>query len=629
LLLFKLYSDSIAKENNSKDLNELQIKFETVTKDNEINTLKVDAATQKLKLERVRVYVVLFIGLFVIVAVLVVFLWQRSKNAKKIQAKLQEINDIKTAFFANLSHEFRTPLTLMLGPAEKLLEKAGPEDKPLLQLIHRNASRLLDLDEQLLEFTRIDSGNQKLKLVKGDIVLLISGIATSFQLAAQKKHISFEQNYPNDLPEVLFDPDIIEKVIGNLISNAIKYTPSGGRVEIIVALEESENVLPDKQAHNGSNHKIMIGVNDNGAGIPNEKQKLIFERFYQLNNYSSGIYDGYGIGLALVKELVNLHKGEVVLKSTVGIGSNFSVYIPYVQDTYSKEELKHISRYVNNLNSVEDSVVIDEQKIGSEISDGVLREDNQQIKSNKLLIVDDNQDMRTYLIELLRESYEILEASDGKEGLSLAIQQMPDLIVTDIMMDTMDGIEFCKQLKSNSQTRHIPVIMLTALAELDDKVLGLENGADDYIVKPFVAKELMARIRNLIIQRILLKDLFTKELRLEPTAVSISSADAVFIQKLIGIIEKNIDNPDLDIAFFASAIGISRSQLHRKVIALTGQAATNFIRIIRIRRAAQLMSQKTGNISEIMYSVGFNNPSYFSKCFKEIYNMTPTDFMNN
>ena len=626
LLSFKQYSDSVTKANNVKEISEIQTKYETIKKDNEISTLKIDAADQELQLQQTRVYVILFIGLFVIVSVLVVYLFQRSKNAKRIHAKLQEINDLKSAFFANLSHEFRTPLTLMLGPAEILLDKANPSEKPLLQLIHRNASRLLALDEQLLEFTRIDSGSQQLKLAKGNILQLISGIVASFEMASHSKNIALEHDFHSEKVDLLFDPDIIEKVVSNLISNAIKYTPVGGKINVIVSTDVRKT--PNTESLNSENKKwLIIEIIDNGFGIPKEKQELIFERYYQLNNYTSGIYDGFGIGLALVKELVKLHKGELVLNSEEGKGSQFSVFLPTDPTVFSHEEIKRSVPYKNIEYQAFESDPIKHQAFTQDDSANAQKDESAIESMHKVLVVDDNQDMRAYLIEILKDNYEVSEASNGSEGLNLAIQQHPDLIVSDIMMEKMDGLEFCRNLKSNAETKHIPVILLTALTATDNKIMGLEFGADDYMEKPFVARELVVRIKSLIVQRKFLKDLFTKELRLEPRSISISSSDAVFLQKLINTIENNIENIDLDVEFLAKSVFLSRSQLHRRITALTDQSASNFIRIIRIKRAAQMMELRSGNISEIMYNVGFNSLSYFSKSFREIYKMTPSEFM--
>ena len=626
LLLYKQFSDSLTKENNVKEIGEIQASYETVQKDNQIKALKINASAQEIRLQRIRGYVFFFIGLFLIVVALVIFLYQQSRNSRKIQAKLKEINDIKTAFFANLSHEFRTPLTLMLGPAEKLLETATEKDKPLLQLIYRNARRMLTIDEQLLEFTKIDSGAQKLKLTKGNIALLINSISGSFQLQANHNDITLECRIPDNLPDCYFDTDIIEKVLGNLISNAIKYTPKGGKV--LVTLDTSSEINT-KQSGNSiqSSNWLHIQVTDNGIGIPAEKQSIVFDRFYQVKNYNSEHPSGYGIGLALVKELVNLHKGHIKLISNPDDGSNFIVQLPLDSKVYSVEEMNETQPY--RPADYTGHIFVKDQEDNQGVTEARKEQNNTfPQKSHSILIVDDNMDMRLYLREILADQYHVYEAKDGTEGLIAAQSKKPDVIVTDIMMEPMDGVEFCLNLKSDPVTKPIPVIMLTALSSTNQKIEGLETGAEDYITKPFHVNELLARIASLIRQRAYLKELFSNELKLEPAAITVASSESVFIQKLINVIEKHMSNPDFDMDMLSAAIGISRSQLHRKITALTGQSTTGFIKIIKVKRAAQLMEQKAGNISEIMYQVGFNNLSYFSKSFKEIYQVTPSEFVS-
>ncbi len=619
--LYKFYDDSLTTRNNLKEMREINARFEGAQKDIEIKELKLDAIDHELSLQTTRFYTGLFVGLFLLVTIFVVFLYRQSKNDQKIKTKLREINDIKSAFFANLSHEFRTPLTLMLGPTEKLIDEVDEKQKPLLQLIHRNASRLLALDEQLLEFTRIDSGIQKLNLVKGNLILHISALVKSFEMQARKKGIHLEFSTEISQNSYIFDSDIVEKVISNLLSNAVKYTQPEGKIELKI----SETSLFSGQS-TPTSPMLLIEVKDNGPGIIPDKQEQIFERFYQLNNYSSGIKDGYGIGLALAKELVHLHKGKIELESKIGHGSNFKVFLPLDKTPYSNEETKNLGDFKPY--PIIDKNIFDKDKQ----SEKQLYTSESYQKSNslqpKILIVDDNEDMRIFLREIMSELFDVVEAEDGQEGLKKALQSQPLLVVTDIMMEKMDGIEFCNQLKTRPETQHIPVIMLTALTSVDDRISGLENGADDYITKPFNSKELLVRCKNLISQRAFLKDLFTSELKLEPKSVNITSSDAVFIQKLIGIIEKYMDNPDFDVEVMSNEIGLSRSQLHRKITLLTNQSATNFIRIIRMKRAAQLLDQRVGNISEVMYAVGLNNLSYFSKCFKEVYQITPSEYLS-
>lgn len=623
LNFYKKISDSLTTINNAKEISNIQTQYQSIQKDNQIKSLRITATKQELNIQQLRNYSFLALFLLVVVILLVLFFRQKAKNAKKVQNKLQEINNLKNAFFANLSHEFRTPLTLMLGPAEKLLETASDKDRPLLQLIHRNARRMLSLDEQLLEFTKIDSGVQKLKLQKGNIVLLVNAIVNSFSLQAIQHKIILESTSTERIIDCYFDTDIIEKVIGNLISNAIKYTPNGGSISVNLATELGTTAAATLATANKPNN-LIIQVIDTGLGIAKEKQDSIFDRFYQVKNYSSEHPSGYGIGLALVKELITLHKGHISLTSNPGKGSVFTVKLSLDPSIYSTAEINETTTY--NPTEIIGSTITHDNDYTSRASTSFQSSATNKQKSSTVLIVDDNLDMRLYLNEILGEHYHVLEAQDGLSGLEKALAKKPDVIVTDIMMETMDGVEFCRRLKMEANTKSIPVILLTALTSTDQKVEGFETGAEDYITKPFHANELLARIASLIKQRAYLKDLFSNELKLEPKAISVASSESVFIQRLINLIEKHIDNPDLDVELLASEIGLSRSQLHRKITSLTNQSTTGFIKVIRIKRAAQLLAQKAGNVSEIMYMVGFNNLSYFAKSFKEVYQITPSEY---
>ncbi len=627
-VLFKQYSDSIVNENNLKALSEIQSKYNVATKENEITALKIDKSSKELQIQTLRAWYNLAIGLFVALLALALFFYYRSRISRRLSTKLKEINDMKSHFFANLSHEFRTPLTLMLGPAEKLMENASPEDKPWLELIHRNASRLLFLDEQLLEFTKIDSGSQKIHLVSGNILVPLRSIAESYILLAEQKVIQFTCHYPEEPVEIYFDADILEKVVGNLLSNAFKYTPSGESVELSVSMTKQGHLHGDSSPErDGMSPAVRIDVKDTGPGIPANKQEVIFERFYQLNHNPGNTIGGVGIGLALTRELLSLHHGLITLESTEGSGSRFSVFLPAESVIFSRDEITEATPYRKSqekeyVPSVADplrEVVMQEEVTPDEMTG--------ESTLPLVLVVDDNADMRTYIRQVLVDHFTITDAENGNEGFDLACNQVPDLIITDVMMYPVNGIDFCRMVKKDEKTSHIPVIMLTALSGSQEKIEGLETGADDYITKPFSPHELQARIRNLISQRMKLRQLFSSSMNLEPKAISVTSADEKFLMRLIQLIEDNIDNSELDIEFLLQNIAMSRSQLHRKIKALTDQPITGFIRIIRIKRAAQLLEQKFGNVSEVMYAVGFNNLSYFTKSFREVYHMTPSEFM--
>jgi signal transduction histidine kinase/DNA-binding response OmpR family regulator len=626
-VMFKTYSDSIVNENNLKALAEIQTKYNVAKKENEITELKIGKNKQELQIQTLRAWYNLAIGLFIAFLVLALFFYYRSRVSRKLSLKLQEINDMKSHFFANLSHEFRTPLTLMLGPTEKLLEKAAPEDKPWLELIHRNASRLLFLDEQLLEFTKIDSGTQKIHLVSGNILAPLKSIAESFVIIAEQKNIEYSFSFPAEPVMACFDGDILEKVTTNLLSNAFKYTYSSGKIEFSVSLDSNAPAVGNSIKEFDKIPWVRIDVRDSGIGIPENKKEQIFERFYQLNHHPGNTTGGVGIGLALTRELLRLHHGFITLESSPGKGSLFSVFLSGDRRVYSTDDLKELTSYHPHQGNSTIPVSIDET-----VNDTILsEEDSVELQKSgrfpQVLIVDDNPDMRIYVREILQAFYTVTDAENGNQGFEIACQSIPDLIITDVMMHPVNGIEFCMKLKQDERTSHIPVIMLTALSDPQEKVTGLETGADDYVTKPFNSRELLVRMRNLITQRNKLRQIFSSSVNLEPGAITVTSADEKFLRKLIQLIEANIDNPDLDIEFLLSNIAMSRSQLHRKIKAITGQPITGFIRIIRIKRAAMLMEQKFGNVSDIMYAVGFNNLSYFTKCFREVYNLTPTEFM--
>ncbi len=620
-LTYKENFDSLQHSKFSQELYEIQERYASVQKDNEINTLKITTATNELEIQSNRNYLLLFAILLITAILIGAFLFLQWQNNRRIKEKLKELNEIKTAFFANLSHEFRTPLTLMLGPLEVLLEKASGKDKLMLQLAYRNAKRILQLDEQLLEFTKLDSGNIKLRPVKADIFSLISVLVEAFSMHAVSRNINYVHQFSNDTYFCYFDPDIVEKVIGNLISNAIKYTPDGGKVWVNVSL-----VFPNesnKDAFIKNEEIVVIEIGDTGNGIPEEKQDKIFERFYQLKDYKGKEGDGFGIGLSLVKELVEIHKGNIELESEFKKGSIFRVSIPVSAHSHAQiiEKTSHISEVKVSGTNQNWEMSLDKPDLSPE----KIKHENEKEKA-KILVVDDNPDIRIYLNEIFKETYRVFSEEDGISGIKTAHRQMPDIIITDIMMERMDGMEFCRTIKSDPNTRHIPVIMLTALSDTLDRITGFQTGADDYLKKPFNTRELLIRVENLLKQRTYLKELFSRELKMGPEAVSVASADAVFLQKLIKTIEEHIDDLNLDVNFLASAANMSRSQLHRRITSLTGQPATAFIRLIRIKRAAQLIEQNTGNIAEIMYASGFNNPSYFSRSFKEIYNMSPSEY---
>jgi len=535
--------------------------------------------------------------------------------------KLQEIDQIKTRFYTNVSHEFRTPLTLILGPLEtatSLSDTIGEKEiKRNLDMVSRNAQRLLELINQLMDFSKLESGNITLQLEEGDIVRFLRTCTMSFSSLAVSKGIELHFLTTAEKLITSFDKDKLEKILNNLLSNALKFTREGGSVEVSVDFNENE---------------LFLQVLDDGIGIPEEKIGEIFNRYYQVDNVSKA-YEGTGIGLALLKELVSFLHGKITVRSNEGKGSVFLLQFPI--------EIKELEKsYNNQMLTVKNCVVLQSENngvIGASVINDEPASENHSPNFNHLkpkekpivLIVEDNHEIRDYIKSAFGKEYVILESENGRSGLTAAETNIPDLVISDIMMPEMDGQELCKLLKTNEKTSHIPVILLTAKASQECKLEGFETGADDYITKPFHLKELQVRVKNLIHQREKLRKRFTREITLQPSEIAITSVDENFLNRCMAIIEKHMSNPDFSVDAFGKEIGMSRSQLHRKLKALIDQSTSEFIRNIRLKRASELIKNKFGNTSEVSYEVGFNSVSYFIKCFKEVYGKTPSEMGNN
>ena len=522
----------------------------------------------------------------------------QQETFKKIKEteKLQELDRLKTNFFTNISHEFRTPLTLILGPLEKLMNDNRDEHtQSQYKLIQKNASSLLKLINQLLDLAAIDGSKMKINPEKGDIISFIKGITADFNSLAEIKNVDILFN--SDYEEILieFDKDKFEKIISNLLSNALKFTGENGKIYVSAELFQ--------------NNKLKICVEDTGIGIPRDKINYIFDRFYKNDDtHSAG---GTGIGLALVKELVELHGGNISVESEIKKGTKFKLTFPVKIESFKKSQTESREESKSAGDNINREVIETEENEAGEV----------------ILIVEDNDDIRKFIKENIGSGFRILEASNGKSGIEKAINQIPDLIISDILMPETDGIELCKTIKSDERTNHIPVILLTAKSSVENKLTGLETGADDYLTKPFHVSELQVRANNLILQRKKLRERFRKEVLTEPKDIAVASADEKFISRAVSIIENHIADYNFSVDAFAGEIGMSRMQLHRKLHAVTDQSASEFIRNYRLKKAAKLLSGKSGNIAEIAYDVGFNNPSYFSDCFKKLFGSLPSDYI--
>jgi len=636
--LFKIYSDSLLNEEVVRTVTEMESKFEVEKKEKEIALLNSEKEKQELKIKQQESQRKLMIGFILLVVIVLIFLVWGYVNKQKLNRKLHELNLVRSRFFANISHEFRTPLTLLLGPLEKLLGSSSQEDKELIGMMHRNATRLLFLDNQLLDLSKIEAGKLSLKVSQSDIAQALKGMVMSFQSMAEKKNIDFKYKFPDKEIQAFFDQDKLEKIVYNLLSNALKFTPEKGQVvfELSLISEKAKKELVPK-FRKIAGQIVCISVRDSGPGISKEHLPFIFDRFYQIDSTKKSMFDGTGLGLSLSKELVELHHGRISVQSDPdgfdniqklkGMGSVFTVYLPFEKKAFEPIEIALETEESSEF-STEFTSFSGQNKSKLPETEKPHFADISEKETIQILIVEDNPDMRLYIRDCFTRQYNVQEAADGKSGFEMATEKIPDIIITDLMMPEMDGIELCKKLKTDERTSHIPVILLTALASVEDRIRGLETGADDYIAKPFNRKELVTRVQNLHDQRNILRERFAREVKIQPKDIAVTSADEDFLTKLISFIEKNIADPDLNVDSLTEQIHLSRSQLHRKLKALTGLSSTEFIRTIRLKRAAQLLEQHPGTIAETVYAVGFNNLSYFSRCFQKQFNMTPKDYID-
>jgi signal transduction histidine kinase/ligand-binding sensor domain-containing protein/DNA-binding response OmpR family regulator len=540
---------------------------------------------------------------------------------------LAEVDRVKSRFFANISHEFRTPLTLILGPLEILRSKVvDKQTAHSLVTMERNAKQLLRLVNQLLDLSRLDAGAMRLHASKANIIPVVKGITYSFESSAGLRGIELHVSAEPDEIHVYFDKEKVEKIFANLIANAFKFTREGGAVSITVrvasllSLQNSERrTEPARHPSGGEGEVVEISVRDTGIGIPAEELTHVFDRFYQVDNSQTREYEGSGIGLALVKELVGLHHGEILVESVVGEGSKFTVRLPLGRNHLKDEEIEarpQIRVAAEGIGTGLERYKNEEEHPG--------RANDQVVHDQKpiVLLVEDNPDVSGYIKQYLPE-YRVLQARDGIEGTGKAQEAIPDLIISDIMMPKRDGYELCRILKHDEKTSHIPIILLTARATSEDRLEGLETGADDYLVKPFQPKELVARVKNLIEIRRILQKRF--RVPLKPGEVSVASMEDAFLKKLADTVEKHLGEEQFSVEFLAGELNMSRMQLHRKVKALTNHSASGFIRYMRLHRAMDLLMSNAGSVSEIAYRVGFSDPSHFAKRFQDLFGTPPSE----
>jgi len=552
------------------------------------------------------------------------------KNSFQLEHSERErekaFNQLKTKFFINISHEFRTPLMLISGPINKLLsstrETLGRESElKYFSLIARNTQRLTQLTNQLLDFRKIETGTMVLELFYGDLVNFTKNLADRFLQYAVNKKITIQFFSSKKTFQGWFDPDKLEKIISNIVSNAIKFTPEGGFISIEMDFTQEKD------------RNMLIKIRDTGIGIAPEHLNSIFERFYQIHNSTTSSYGGTGIGLALAKDMAVLYKGDIKVESTAGKGSTFIIELPTEIDRFENYQIiNEIKKNENEIELIADTDLEIRPIKKSTVADNVYMP--------KVLVIEDNKDLVFYIGDILSSTCKIESAENGILGVEKAFQIIPDIIICDIMMPGKDGFEVTSILKSDNRTSHIPIIMLTALSSNENKLKGLEKGANDYIIKPFVPEILLLKIKNSIDYKHKLKEYFMNSVEvslgksnsstnIQPKEIIVNSIDEKILKQALETVEENISDSDFSVDKFASALGMESSTLYKKFMALLGIPPGEFIREIRMKRAAQIMAQNKISISEIAYMVGFESPKYFTKVFRKYYNTSPTNYIAN
>ncbi|QOD61820.1 response regulator [Polaribacter haliotis] len=501
-----------------------------------------------------------------------------------------ELHEQKLAFFTNISHDLRTPLTLIIGPIEEIIEN-NQGDKIVqkkLKRVLKNSKMLMNLVNQILNFRKAETENLTLNTKQIELNCFIKNVYKQFHELSKTKKIDLELSLSEKNIILTADPDKLQSILFNLLSNAIKFTPKYGNINIETRLDEDH---------------IIISVKDSGIGISNSDLKNIFTRFFRAKNNKA---KGTGIGLALTKKYIDAHNGHIDVISQVDVGSEFTIYFPILNALNSNKNTPTF-----NTNEIENSIPFNKS--------------NNKHKKPRILIVDDSEDIRDYLSEILQEDYKLYTAENAKDGLAITNKKIPDLIVSDVMMDGMDGIEMCGIIKSNINTSHIPIILLTAKNSIESKLDSFQKGADAYIEKPFNSKLLLLRIKKIIERRSLLKKKFLLSDNLE-SAEAPTSVDKEFLKKIISVIEENFTDSQFSVQHLTKKLNLSQDQLYRKIKSLTGLSINHFIRLVRLKKAAKLLVENKHTVSEIVYLVGFNNASYFTKCFKLEFGVLPSDY---
>jgi signal transduction histidine kinase/DNA-binding response OmpR family regulator len=540
---------------------------------------------------------------------------EQKETLEEQAKKLVELDRLKSNFFTNISHEFRTPLTLVMGQIENILDSTSEEKvKAKLKMALSNSKRLLALINQLLELSRLEAGEIRLKVARNDLNKFLKKILSAFESFAERRNIQLEYLTDASKLELFFDQEKMEEIFNNLISNAIKFTADGGKIKLIV------NALPEE-------NEIEIKVIDNGIGISEQALPHIFDRFFQVDGTQTREYEGTGIGLAIVKELIDLHQGKIIVTSKLGEGTEFKIHLLKGLDHFNNKPFVEVVEVNDNSQELQPSIKVTIPN--REVSDETKIEDDGITDRDVILVVEDNSEMRSYIKENLVNEFGVIEAKNGQEGLKKALEVVPDLIITDVMMPLMNGFDLTEKLKNDLNTSHIPIIMLTAKADEESKLRGLDLGVDDYLIKPFSKKELIARVGNLIKLRTLLKERYRGVSAISLDEIEAKPLDRKFLDKVFAIIKTHLEDQQFGVPVLAAEAGMSVSQLNRKLNALINQSAGKLIRSTKLDYAAQLLKNGEGNVSEIAYRVGFSDTPGFSHSFKEKFGCTPSEYVKS
>ncbi len=528
------------------------------------------------------------------------------------------MTDLKLRFFTNISHELRTPLTLILGGIEdvKKHDSLTPRGENSLTLAHRNAKRMLTLINQLLDFRKIVKNKMELKISRVDLVPLVEDALDDFREMASERRIELLFTLSRRSVLVWVDIERMESVVYNLLSNALKFTPNGGRIEVILSLREEEE-------------SVTLTVRDTGIGIPKDKQGMIFERFAQASRAVDSNMKGSGIGLSLCRDIVTLHHGEISVDSRPGEGASFTVKLKLGNAHFGMEQIDFSGAGAGEGKRRDDYMVSDFTAADSQRRVDVAPPKDAQ----KILLVEDNRELRIFMYNSLIDTYYVVEADDGAEALEKIRSEMPDIIVTDLMMPCMDGIELIDKVRHDFTMSHIPIVMLTARHSPDDRVKAMEFGADGYITKPFSIELLLARIDNLLTQRRKLFEKFSsqsarnKVVELAVEDVVVTDRDEEFMKNVMAWLGENVENSELTIDQLASHLGLGRTTMYNKLKSLTGKSPVELIKEYRITKSKLLLRTGQFSVSEVAYKVGFSDPGYFSRCFREQFHMSPAEYL--